>query len=179
MAAVCASEHFGECIAARPLNRERLMKVDVQHFVQVMTYWRGQSLEAASLPVVGATEADLRSIDAPVCVIAGNDVIHTPSTARKIAGLVRNGELHDDVVSRRADNDLLKEWDRNEWQQQEKRMAQIFAAFLQRGQAERSVARRAARRDALGKNIDNSKTICLEEIVWRLRQSRRSLFFCG
>jgi pimeloyl-ACP methyl ester carboxylesterase len=138
MAAVCASEHFDECIAARPSNRERLMNVDVQYFIQVMTYWRGRFLESASLPVVGATEADLRSIDAPVCVIAGNDVIHTPATARKIAGLVRNGELHDDVVSRRADNDLLKEWDRNEWQQQEKRMAQIFAAFLQRCQAERS-----------------------------------------
>jgi len=87
---------------------------------------------SASLPIVGATEADLQSLNAPACVIAGNDVIHTPATARKVVGLIRNSELHDDVVAKRPDDDLLKDWDRKEWQQQEGRIAQIFTAFLKK-----------------------------------------------
>lgn len=132
MPAVCDSEHFRECIAARPSNRDRLLKMDAQKFVAVMATWRERFLESASLPVVGATEAQLRGLTTPACVIAGNDVIHTPATARKVAGLIRNSELHDDVVSKRPENDLLQDWDRKEWQQQEARMARIFTDFLKR-----------------------------------------------
>src|SRR5450759_256497 len=132
MQAVCESEHFSECIKARPENRERLLQTDPEQFIKVMTTWRQRFLESASLPIVGATEADLRSIAAPACLIAGNDVIHTPATARKAAGLIPNSELHDDVVEKRADDNLLKEWDRKEWRDAETRLAQIFSAFLKR-----------------------------------------------
>ena len=132
MQAVCASEHFGECIKARPSNRERLLATDPEQFIKIMTFWRERFLESATLPIVGATEADLRAIKAPACIIAGNDVIHTPATARKAAGLIPNSELHDDVVAKRSDDDLLKEWDRKEWRDAEPRMAQIFSAFLKR-----------------------------------------------
>ena len=138
MQAVCDSEHFAECIAARPQNRERLMRTDVDAFVKVMTAWREAFLHAAKLPMVGATEADLRAIRAPACLIAGNDVIHTPATARKAAKLIPNSELHEDVVERRSDDNLLKEWDRKEWRDAEPRIAAIFAAFLK--QAERAKA---------------------------------------
>ena len=132
MPAVCASEHFGECINARPANRERLLATDPEQFIKVMTFWRERFLESATLPIVGASEADLRAIHAPACLIAGNDVIHTPATARKAASLIPNSELHDDVVAKRADDNLLKEWDRKEWRDAEPRLAQIFAAFLRR-----------------------------------------------
>ena len=132
MQAVCESEHFSECIKARPENRERLLQTDPEQFIKVMTTWRQRFLESASLPIVGATEADLRSIAAPACLIAGNDVIHTPATARKAAGLIPNSELHDDVVEKRADDNLLKEWDRKQWRDAETRLAQIFPAFLKR-----------------------------------------------
>ena len=132
MQAVCASEHFGECIKARPSNRERLLATDPEQFIKIMTFWRERFLESATLPIVGATEADLNAIKAPACLIAGNDVIHTPATARKAAGLIPNSELHDDVVARRPDDDLLKEWDRKEWRDAEPRMAQIFSTFLKR-----------------------------------------------
>jgi len=131
MAAICESEHFKECIASRPDNRERLMAHDTGQFINVMTFWRDCFLESARLPIVGATEVDLRSIVAPVCLIAGNDVIHTPMTARKAAGLIPNCELHTDVVQKLADDHLLKEWDRKEWRDAEPRIAQIFTAFLQ------------------------------------------------
>ena len=36
MPAVCESEHFAECIKARPANREHLMRTDVDEFIKVM-----------------------------------------------------------------------------------------------------------------------------------------------
>ena len=135
MQAVCESEHFRECIKARPSNRDRLLKTDVQQFIEVMTHWRECFLQSASLPIVGATEADLRAIKAPACLIAGNDVIHTPATARKAASLIPNSELHEDVVEKRPDSDLLKEWDRKEWHAAEPHMAAIFVAFLMRAES--------------------------------------------
>ena len=134
MAAICESEHFKECIASRPANRERLMANDLGQFIKVMSFWRERFLESARLPIVGASETDLRSIVAPACLIAGNDVIHTPVTAHKAAGLIPDCELHDDVVRKRADDQLLEEWDRKEWRDAEPRIAQIFTAFLQNKQ---------------------------------------------
>lgn len=132
MKAVAESEHFAECIAARPQNRERILSVNVDDFIKVMTTWREAFLTAAKLPMVGATEADLDAIKAPACLVAGNDVIHTPATARKAAKLLPNSELHDDVVSKRADDQLLKDWDRQEWRDAEPKLAQLFSDFLKR-----------------------------------------------
>ena len=135
MEAIAQSEHFAECIAARPKNRERILSTNVDDFIKVMTTWREAFLTAAKLPMVGATEADLNAIKAPACLVAGNDVIHTPATARKAAKLIPNSELHDDVVSKRADDQLLKDWDRKEWRDSEPKLAQIFSAFLKRAEA--------------------------------------------
>ena len=138
MAAVARSDHFSECIRARPANRERLLQTDVRHFIETMTRWRECFLQSANLPIVGATEVDLRSITAPACLIAGNDVIHTPQTARKAASLIPNSELHDNVVEWRSDDNLLKEWDRKEWREAEPRMAEIFASFLRTAEIDKS-----------------------------------------
>jgi pimeloyl-ACP methyl ester carboxylesterase len=135
MQAVAASEHFAECIAARASNRERLLSTNVEDFIAVMQAWRDHFLASAKLPIVGATEAQLRAIKAPACIVAGNDVIHTPATARKAASLIPNSELHDDVVARRSDSELLEEWDRKEWRDAEPRLARIFADFLRNNPA--------------------------------------------
>jgi pimeloyl-ACP methyl ester carboxylesterase len=140
MKAVCESEHFAACIAARPENRERLMATDADQFIAVMTTWRERFLESSLLPIAGATEQDLRNMKAPACIIAGNDVIHSPVTARKAASLIPGAELHDDIVAKRADNDLLEEWDRAEWRTAEPRMAAIFADFLRRAETRQQVA---------------------------------------
>ena len=132
MKAIAESEHFAELIAARPQNRERILSTNVDDFIKVMTTWREAFLTAAKLPMVGATEADLNAIKAPACLVAGNDVIHTPATARKAAKLLPNSELHDDVVSKRADDQLLKDWDRQEWRDAEPKLAQLFSDFLKR-----------------------------------------------
>jgi pimeloyl-ACP methyl ester carboxylesterase len=135
MQAVCDSEHFRESIAARPSNRERLLKTDPKNFANVMATWRERFLESATLPIVGATEADLNAVTAPACIIAGNDVIHTPATARKAARLIPNSQLHDNVVEKRSDDNLRDEWDRKEWRDAEPRIAEIFAAFLRQAES--------------------------------------------
>ena len=130
--AVAESEHFAECIAARPQNRERILSVNVDDFIKVMTGWREAFLASATLPIVGATEEQLNAIKAPACLVAGNDVIHTPATARKAAKLIPNSELHDDVVEKRGEDNLKKDWDRQEWRDAEPKLAQIFSDFLKR-----------------------------------------------
>jgi pimeloyl-ACP methyl ester carboxylesterase len=135
MAAVCGSEHFAACIKARPSNRDRLMAMKPDDFIAVMETWRKNFLQAADLPVVGATEAQLRGLKIPVCIVAGNDQVHTPVTARKAAALIPSNEFHDDVVSKRPDDDLLEEWDQKEWKGAEGRLVEIFAVFLKRAPA--------------------------------------------
>jgi pimeloyl-ACP methyl ester carboxylesterase len=132
MAAVCASQHFADCIKARPSNRERLMAMNPDDFIAVMDIWRKNFLAAADLPVVGATEAQLRGLKIPACIIAGNDQVHVPAAARKAAALIGKSEFHDDVVEKRPDGDLLEEWDPKDWKAKEGRLAEIFSAFLKR-----------------------------------------------
>lgn len=135
MQAVAQSEHFAQMIAARPSNRDRLLSTNVAGFIAVMNAWRDHFLQSSKLPIVGASEADLNAITAPACLIAGNDVIHTPATARKAAKLLPNSELHGDVVEKRSDDNLLKEWNRKEWREVEPRIASIFTDFMKRNEA--------------------------------------------
>jgi pimeloyl-ACP methyl ester carboxylesterase len=132
MKAVAESEHFAELIAARPENKDRILSVKVDDFIKVMETWREAFLTSATLPIVGATEEQLNAIKAPACLVAGNDVIHTPATARKAAKLIPNSELHDDVVEKRGEDNLKKDWDRQEWRDAEPKLAQIFSDFLKR-----------------------------------------------
>jgi pimeloyl-ACP methyl ester carboxylesterase len=132
MAAVCATEHFKECIAAQPSNRERLMGMDPAEFLRIMTLWRDDFLRSASLPVIGATEAQLASITVPTCIIAGNDVIHAPKAARNMTRILPNSEFHDSVVEQRDEGNLKQEWDRQEWKAAEGVLAGIFADFINR-----------------------------------------------
>ncbi len=134
MQAVADSEHFAELIAAKPSNRERVLSVKVDDFIKIMETWRGAFLTAAELPIVGATEAQLNAIKQPVCLVAGNDVIHTPVTARKAHKLLPNSELHDDVVEKRDETNLKKDWDRKEWRDAEPKLVKIFADFLKRAE---------------------------------------------
>ncbi len=137
MAAVCETEHFAACIKARPANRDNLMGMNPDEFIRILDRWRKNFLAAADLPIVGATEQQLNSIKVPVCIIAGNDKVHTPVTARKAAGLLPNAELHEGVVRKRADDDLLDEWDQEEWRNAEGRIAQTFLTFLAKAETSR------------------------------------------
>ena len=130
MAAVCESEHFQACIAARASNRDRLMAMEPAAFIRVMELWRDNFLAAATLPIVGATEQQLRNLKMPACLIAGNDKVHTPVTARKAASLLPGSVFHDDVVQKHPDDALPDDWDPAEWRSKEGRIAELFLQLM-------------------------------------------------
>jgi len=179
MQAVADSEHFAAAIAARPSNRERLLATNVDEFIKVMAAWRDRFLQSATLPIVGATEADLDAIAAPACVIAGNDVIHTPATARRTARLIRDSELHDDVVEKRSEDNLLKDWDRQEWRAAEPRLAAIFSRFLDGAEARRdSIPALRIRRVVTGHDGRGHARVEIDEIASNAISTRRGASSC-
>ena len=131
MAAVCATEHWQERIAARPANRDTLMKMDPKRFIAAMTRWREYFLKGADLPIIGASETDLKSIRAPGCVIPGNDRTHDIKTGRNLARLLPNCELHE-LFDKDEDADLVPP---EEWQKKDDEIAAIFTGFLERALA--------------------------------------------
>ena len=71
MPAVCDTEFFRERIASNPANREHLLHMQPQRFIDVMTHWRTYFLRDAHLPVIGAsTQPWARSPCQPVsCLV--------------------------------------------------------------------------------------------------------------
>lgn len=133
MAAVCDMEHWSERIEARPENRDRLMNMEPSQFIAVMSHWREYFLRGADLPVIGASEAELRSIKAPALIIPGNDNTHSQKTGEDLGRILPHGQVHV-LFSKHYDMDLSP---REEWDDKAPEMAQLFAAFIS------SVAKRA------------------------------------
>jgi pimeloyl-ACP methyl ester carboxylesterase len=94
MAAICATEQYQERIAANPANRERLMSMDPKRYIEVMSRWQDQFVAGVHLPVMGVTEAELRSISVPTVVIPGNDQTHSSQSARIAHQLIPGSQLH-------------------------------------------------------------------------------------
>jgi hypothetical protein len=92
MAAVCATEQYQERIAANPATRDRLMAMNPQDYIEVMSNWQEQFIASTKMEVFGMTDADLASIQVPTVVIPGNDQTHASVNgklaARKIPGAV-------------------------------------------------------------------------------------------
>jgi pimeloyl-ACP methyl ester carboxylesterase len=126
MAAVCATPHFSDLIAAYPPNRAKLMAADPQAVIAAMTRWSQGFIDEAGYPVIGATEAELRSIRAPACVIPGNDNTHPKAVGETLARLLPEASLnilfaeHQDVDVVPAEN----------WAVREQDMAAMLLAFL-------------------------------------------------
>jgi pimeloyl-ACP methyl ester carboxylesterase len=93
MAAVCATEQYQERIAANPSNRERLMRMDPQRYIEVMSNWLAIFTRGPVAPMYGVTEAQLRSIRVPSVVIPGNDKTHSMSCGRAIQRLIPASRL--------------------------------------------------------------------------------------
>jgi pimeloyl-ACP methyl ester carboxylesterase len=128
MAAVCEMEHWKERIQARPSNRAALMKMSPEQFIQVMSHWREYFLKGADLPVIGATEEDLRSIKVPTCVVPGNDLTHGPQVVENLRRSMPHAEVH--VLFPKFYNEALSP--REEWDEKAPIMAELFADFIKR-----------------------------------------------
>jgi len=128
MAAVCQMEHWQERIAARPGNRDALMKMEPARFIDVMSRWREYFLRGVDLPVIGATEAELRSIKVPACIVPGNDLTHGRQTGETLGRLLQRSEVH--VLFPNHYDEALSP--REEWDEKAGEMATLFADFMKR-----------------------------------------------
>ncbi len=128
MEAVCETEHFAARIAARPENRDRLMSMDPNRFVEVMTNWSKHFLEGADLPVIGLTEEDLSTLNVPACIIPGNDNTHSRVNGEIAHQLLPDSELHV-LFPDHQDVDLVPSED---WGPREPEIADLFVDFMQR-----------------------------------------------
>ncbi|MBI1996798.1 MAG: alpha/beta hydrolase [Deltaproteobacteria bacterium] len=128
MAAVCEMEHWKERIAARPENRAALMKMAPERFIAVMAHWRDYFLKGADLPVIGATEEELKSIRVPACIVPGNDNTHGRQTGETLGRLLQNSEVH--VLFPKHYDEALSP--REEWDEKAGEMAALFADFIKR-----------------------------------------------
>ncbi|VCU68231.1 Putative aminoacrylate hydrolase RutD [Pigmentiphaga humi] len=95
MAAVCADPHFAGMIAADARNRDTLMRLPTQRFIQTMERWRASLEAGAHMPALGVDADDLKRLDMPAGVIPGNDAIHPLQVGRNVAELLRQGTLLD------------------------------------------------------------------------------------
>ena len=137
MATVCAMEHWRERIEARPSNRDTLMRMDPQRFIAALSEWRQYFIQGGDQPVLGASEADLKSIKVPACVIPGNDRTHAIQIGRTLARLLPHAELHE-LYDHDEDVDVVPP---EVWQEKDGEIAAIFTSFLARIQTPASVAR--------------------------------------
>ncbi|MGE4112507.1 MAG: alpha/beta fold hydrolase [Burkholderiales bacterium] len=128
MAAVCEMPHFRDLIAAHPPNRELLLHADPQRVIAAMTRWSTGFLQEAGLPVIGATEAQLRSIRAPACVIPGNDNTHPKAVGERLAQLLPDAGLNI-LFAEHLDVDVVPA---ETWAMKEREMAGMLLAFLKR-----------------------------------------------
>jgi len=126
MAAVCETPHFRDLIAAYPPNREKLMAADPQALIAAMTRWSKGFIDEAGYPVIGATEAQLRSIKAPACVIPGNDNTHPKAVGETLARLLPDATLNI-LFAEHLDVDVVPP---EAWAVKEKEMAAMLLTFL-------------------------------------------------
>ena len=128
MAAICATEEFSERIQERPANRERLMKMDPAGFIEVMDNWHRNLIAGADQPVIGASEAELKAVTAPACIVPGNDLSHLRTVAENLGRLLPDAEVHP-LITKQYDLDVAP---REEWNVREGDLAAIFLDYMKR-----------------------------------------------
>ena len=126
MAAVCATDHWRACIAARPANRAKLMDMTPTRFIAAMSRWREMFTEGCDHPVIGISREELNSISVPAIVIPGNDKIHSRSSGLMAHSLIPNAELHELPVEDTG-AELVPY---AEWAPQEEEIARAFISFM-------------------------------------------------
>lgn len=131
MQAVCDSDFFAERIAANPGNAERLLTLTPATFIEVMSRWQAFFTKGADLPVIGATEAELKSITVPACIVPGADAIHPREVAENLTNLLPDAELH--YPFERDERALLATQSADVIvARHQERLGQIFSDFLNR-----------------------------------------------
>jgi pimeloyl-ACP methyl ester carboxylesterase len=126
MAAVCATEQYRERIAANPANRERLMRMDPQRYIQVMSNWLAVFTAGPVAPMYGVSEAQLASIRVPSVVIPGNDKTHSMACGRAIQKLIPGSRL----VELPLEDEHVPLIPFPDWAPHEETIARVCAKFI-------------------------------------------------
>ena len=129
MAAVCETEQYRERIAANPANGPRLMAMDSQRYIAVMSRWLEIFTRGPVEPMYGVTEAQLRSIKVPTVVIPGNDRTHSMAAGRAIQKLIPGSRLVE-LPLEDQDSPLIPF---GEWAPHEEAIARACADLVLRG----------------------------------------------
>jgi pimeloyl-ACP methyl ester carboxylesterase len=103
MAAVCATPHYQELIAADPGKQDQLMAMDPRQYTAVMRHWLEIFLQGPREPVLGMTTQALQAIHVPTWLVPGNDKTHVSRHGREAAALIPGCELFELPV---ADEDV-------------------------------------------------------------------------
>ena len=126
MEAVCATEQYQERIKMNPANKARLMAMDPKQYIAVMSRWREKFSQGGHLPIMGVTEAELRSIKIPAVVIPGNDNTHASTSGRTAAKTIPGARLHE-LSIKDQDVDLIPF---DQWAPYEDEIARVFVDFM-------------------------------------------------
>ncbi len=128
MKAVCETEAYQERIQANPANREKLMAMDPERFIAIMSKLRDLFVAGANLPVMGVTEDQLSKIKAPVMIIPGNDNTHSSESGRIAHRMIPGSEIHQLPIT---DKDVpLIPFE--EWAPYEDEITDVFTGFMKR-----------------------------------------------
>lgn len=126
MAALCETDAYKERIDANPANREVLMGMVADEFINVMSRLRDLFIQGAHHPVMGVSEEELNSITAPTIVIPGNDKTHSSESGRAAHRLIPGSRIHNLPVTER-DIPLVPF---AEWAFHEKEIVGVFSEFM-------------------------------------------------
>lgn len=131
MEAICAMDQWKERIAANPANGEYLANLPAQQFIDVLTRWKAIFDAGIHYPVMGVTDAELRSIKVPTLVIPGNDNVHSSESGLAAHRLIPGSMLHR-LPLEDQDVPLIPFPD---WGAYEAEIADVFAGFMARAPA--------------------------------------------
>lgn len=131
MQAVSETDVYAERIAANPKNRDVLINMDPQRFIEIMSNLRDLFVAGAGLPVMGVPTEKLTSMNLPVVIIPGNDKTHASANGIIAHELIPGSELHQLPIED-VDEPLVAF---TEWAPYEAEITSVFTDFMGRVQA--------------------------------------------
>jgi pimeloyl-ACP methyl ester carboxylesterase len=95
MEGVAAMPQWAETIEANPANRDRLLSMDVEEFINVMDRWLRAFVPEEGKPIPGVTAEQLASISVPTVVWRSSplDRYHTEETSLRVHSLIPGAKL--------------------------------------------------------------------------------------
>jgi len=93
MEAVAQTPFYADRIAANPSNRERLLGLDTDEFIALMKRGNQAFYYNSKESLTSVPDIALESLALPTLIFEGNDDVHTPQVARRMAELMPNAQL--------------------------------------------------------------------------------------